>query len=87
MENFLTPPGTSSQPFNNESDYYYVHEITKMHQQQIPNPNQVVQHQPLPSVNRITLAIFVSFLITFGEIFLEYSWNIYEFFLKKYLKY
>jgi len=73
MENFSTPPGISSQPFNNESDYYYVHGITKMHQQQIPNPNQVVQHQLLPGVNRVTLAILISFFITFGEIFLEYS--------------
>jgi hypothetical protein len=44
-----------------------------MHQQQIQNPNQVVEHQLLSGVNRVTLAILVYFLITFGKIFLEYS--------------
>jgi hypothetical protein len=33
MESFSTPPGASSQPFNNESDDYYVNETTQVHQQ------------------------------------------------------
>ncbi len=33
METFSTPLGASSQPFNNESDDYYVHETTQVHQQ------------------------------------------------------
>jgi hypothetical protein len=48
MESFSTPLGASSQPFNNESDDYYVHETTQVHQQHIPNANQVVRHQLLP---------------------------------------
>jgi len=73
MENFSTPYGASSQPFNNESEYYYVHETTKVHQQHIPNPNQVVQHQLLLGVNRVIRAIPLCFLTTFGDIIQDYS--------------